>query len=1024
VYLARELKHDRMVAVKVLHPVLAASLQAERFLREIDIIARLAHPNILPLLDSGRAGELLYFVTPYVPGESLRQRLERERKLPMGDAVRIVREVAEALDYAHRQGVVHRDVKPENILLADGHALVADFGIARALSAAADDRLTTVGLAPGTPRYMSPEQAGGAARVDGRSDIYSLACVLFELASGGPPFTGETAQDVARKHVAAPVPSLRSAASVLPRELDLAVAKAMAKAPGDRYATAAEFANALGVAAGAGERWDAAWRRRHWSARRGLAWGVTGMGALLIVAWIARSSSESPLARGVSRLLAAAGLREATLDSSVYVILPLDASGVAIAPAAVDLLRSGLQRWRDITIEDQSRVDEAIGDRGRAVTASDRRRRAVAALGAGRYVDLGATRLGDSVEVTGTLYATATGERLFTSVVRVGSTQRSAAAVIEALAESLLFREGLLHGRADRPAGTSSMRARQAYLSGHRALIEGQLRQADAAFVEATRLDAGYPQALVWLATVRTWIADRPWTQYVNQAMARRHLLRGTDSLLLEGLLALAAGDPQPACVYWEHLTESAPNDFTSWFGLGNCLRRDGVVVRSSGPERWRFRSSYHRAVSAYERAFRLQPSILRGFGRGGLSTLHAIMFTSGARLRDGRALAPDTLRFGGYPLWQSDTLAFVALANEEARLAPLPDAVGEAIQHQRLRFRDIAALWRTEFPTSSDAAEAVAVAAEMLGDEAALDTLRRARDLAVDPDDRLRIAGTEVWFRVKFSLPSNVSGLRAAKALADSLLRRVPDTSASPLLLGSLAALTGRAGLAAKYARKDGSVSAFPALARTAPALLSFASLGGPAESLSTLERSVQAALLNVSAASRQDATALWLTRPAFLAFPEYRFESLARVGETGLRLGNVVAAAFAADTLAVRQLLSEFYSARRWVRPADVMADALLTEASALMWIGDEDAAIRQLDQTLGALRLTASRDLIQIYRAGALVRAMVLRADLAHRRGDAENARRWARAVDELWTDGDAFLQPTVKRMRTLAAELSAR
>src|SRR5207302_998609 len=181
VYLARDLKHDRPVALKVLHSELAASVGAERFLREIQITAHLTHPNILPLLDSGRADEFLYYVTPYVEGESLRSRLERERQLPVDEAVRLAAAVAGALDYAHRHQIIHRDIKPENILLEDGQAVVADFGIARAIHAAEGEQVTETGLAVGTAAYMSPEQAAGEGALDGRSDIYSLACVLYEM---------------------------------------------------------------------------------------------------------------------------------------------------------------------------------------------------------------------------------------------------------------------------------------------------------------------------------------------------------------------------------------------------------------------------------------------------------------------------------------------------------------------------------------------------------------------------------------------------------------------------------------------------------------------------------------------------------------------------------------------------------------------------------------------------------------------------------------------------------------------------
>ncbi len=245
VYLARDLKHGRPVAIKVLRPEIAAALGPERFLREIEVAARLTHPHILPLHDSGQAGGSLYYVMPYIEGESLRDRLEREGQLPLEEALRITREVASALSYAHGHDVVHRDIKPENILLSGGEAVVADFGIARAITQAAGTRLTETGIPVGTPQYMSPEQASGGGPIDGRSDVYSLACVLYEMLVAEPPYTGPSAQVVIAKRFTDPVPSVRRLRDTIPPTMDAAITKALAKAPTDRFATAAQFGEAL-----------------------------------------------------------------------------------------------------------------------------------------------------------------------------------------------------------------------------------------------------------------------------------------------------------------------------------------------------------------------------------------------------------------------------------------------------------------------------------------------------------------------------------------------------------------------------------------------------------------------------------------------------------------------------------------------------------------------------------------------------------------------------------------------------------
>jgi len=245
VFLAYDLKHERPVAIKVLRPEIAVLLGVERFLREIRFAAQLQHPHIMPLFDSGEAGGSLYYVMPYVAGQSLRQRLAREGQLPLDEALRITRDVCDALSYAHGQDIVHRDIKPENILLDASHALVADFGLARAIAAAGGEKLSESGMTVGTPAYMSPEQAGADSRIDGRSDVYSLGCVLYEMLAGTPPFTGPSAQALLARHALDPVPPLRTVRRSLPEHVEQAVMKALEKVPADRFATAGQFLAAL-----------------------------------------------------------------------------------------------------------------------------------------------------------------------------------------------------------------------------------------------------------------------------------------------------------------------------------------------------------------------------------------------------------------------------------------------------------------------------------------------------------------------------------------------------------------------------------------------------------------------------------------------------------------------------------------------------------------------------------------------------------------------------------------------------------
>ena len=296
VFLAEDLKHHRGVALKVLRPELAAVLGADRFLREIEIAAKLTHPHILPLHDSGEADGFVYYVMPHVEGESLRTRLEREGQLPIDDALRITRQVAAALEYAHREAIIQRDIKPENILLHRGEVMVADFGIALAVRAAGGARLTETGLSIGTPQYMSPEQASGDRHIDGRTDIYSLGCVLYETLVGEAPYTGPTSQAIIAKVLTERPPSIRSARDTVSPALEQVVLKSLAKLAADRFATAQQFAEALGDPQAAAVRLMvpamAEGRRPSW--RAALPWAIAGALAVTVGVLVSNRADSPP----------------------------------------------------------------------------------------------------------------------------------------------------------------------------------------------------------------------------------------------------------------------------------------------------------------------------------------------------------------------------------------------------------------------------------------------------------------------------------------------------------------------------------------------------------------------------------------------------------------------------------------------------------------------------------------------------------------------------------------------------------
>jgi serine/threonine-protein kinase len=333
VYLAQDVRHHRRVALKVLKPELAAVIGAERFLHEIETTANLQHPHILPLHDSGEVAGTAFYVMPYVEGESLRDRLTREKQLPIEVAVRIATEVASALDYAHRKGVIHRDIKPENILLHEGQALVADFGIALAVSTAGGARMTETGLSLGTPHYMSPEQATGEREITGRSDVYALGCVVYEMLTGDPPFTGSTAQAIVAQVVTEPPRPLTPRRHTIPAHIEAAVLRALEKLPADRFATPADFAQALG-SRGA-PTIPITWAGTQRPSRERLAWGSAGILALLLAGGAAYhlASSRSGKQPLVASLLPPVGCLFGDLGGSN--LLQLSPDGGMLAFVAV-----------------------------------------------------------------------------------------------------------------------------------------------------------------------------------------------------------------------------------------------------------------------------------------------------------------------------------------------------------------------------------------------------------------------------------------------------------------------------------------------------------------------------------------------------------------------------------------------------------------------------------------------------------------------------------------------------------------
>ncbi len=550
VYLATDLKHHRRVAIKALKPELAATLGPERFLREIEIAASLSHPHIVPLLDSGDAGGLLYYVMPLVEGESLRQRLSLERQLPLEDALAITTDVASALAYAHRHGVIHRDIKPENILLDSGQAVVTDFGIARAVSVAGGERLTGSGVTVGTPAYMSPEQCSGRGPIDGRSDLYSLGCVLYEMLAGEPPFTGPTIQAVMARHLSELPRPLRIVRPSVPARTQRLVDKALAKVAADRFGSAQAFLDALSQKTRV--------PRLTPSARRGLWAGSAVSVALLGLAVLVRRTPRSVAAEvGV-------------------VIVPFDYAGSEERrqPAPHVLLGQALDWLPNVRTIDGSRLLAGNGT-WRTVALADLARGA-RRLG-GRYLIAGSLFPGHGgPEVSVELYAVNDGKRLARANQEVGHDRldRAFERVALQVAAPLVDRERLLTGpQRTLLDATSSIVAFGRLIEGQRQFWNGDFDAAATTLRAAIAADTACGLAYYRLSVAQTWQHDYAAALRTAWAgLARRSQLAPHAVTLLRALRHYELRDGDSATVAFQNAVLEKRDDIDAWLGLGEAL--------------------------------------------------------------------------------------------------------------------------------------------------------------------------------------------------------------------------------------------------------------------------------------------------------------------------------------------------------------------------------------------------------------------------------------------------------------------
>jgi len=627
VYLAEDVKHHRRVALKVLRPELAAALGPERFLREIEIAAALHHPHILALYDSGRTGgpadgrsaptagppdrptaEFLYYVMPFVEGESLRDRLEREKQLPLEEALQIAEEVADALSYAHSRGVVHRDIKPENILLESGHAIVADFGIARAISAAGGDRLTQTGMSVGTPAYMSPEQAAGSDEVDGRSDLYALGCVLYEMLAGAPPFTGPTVENVVHQHLTAeprPIVQLRPA---VPAEVADMLQRALAKTPADRFSPAAAFAQALRGTARASASRTTPPTAPVRPARRLVAL-AGAVGAVAVAAFLV---ATRPWQRSAS------GERDRSIAVLPFENLSGDEENAFFAAGVHEDILTYLAKVRDVRVISRSSV----------MRYADRRltvREVARDLGVAHVMEGSIRRAGNQVRVTAQLIDARTDEHLWAEsfdgeLSDVFAIQTSIAqAIVRALEAQLSPEEQ--QRLAERP--TSSVEAYDLFLkardAGNRAGIslEADL-EVERLLEQAIAVDPGFALAHAMLGEARTqsyWFSADRTPERLAAAKTAIDRAFQLNPGLPEAHLALA-GYYYRGFYDYPRALEQLEIERQGFPGSTDVLHLLGLTLRRLG--RW------SESVDAFEEAAQLDPANLGSKGEAFVTAIDA----------------------------------------------------------------------------------------------------------------------------------------------------------------------------------------------------------------------------------------------------------------------------------------------------------------------------------------------------------------------------------------------------------------
>ncbi|MBA3580433.1 MAG: serine/threonine protein kinase [Gemmatimonadaceae bacterium] len=1010
VFLARDRRQERQVAVKVLHRELGQAIGAQRFLREIKHSSALHHPHLLSIHESGESDGLLYYVMPFMRDGSLRTRIAKEKQLAVGESLRITRQVGEALGYAHSQGIVHRDIKPDNVLFSADHACLADFGIARAVDSVAADTLTSTGLVVGTPAYMSPEQASGEREVDARSDQYSLACLLYEMITGLPPFIGATMQSVISQRFTQPPPSMRAHRPTVPDHVERAVKRALAVVPADRFPSVRDFVAALQDSTAVAEPVSVHSIRRRWFA--------AGAAAALVALAVLAAGPGAEWMRGAWG---------AQIDPAKFVVLPFaaDPDGGRASVEIASSLHASLERWEGLAVVDEATVTAAVARLGTGTLSLEKALDVARDLGAGKLIWGGVASASDASRVNAAMYDVPTGRRL-RGTPNVAISLPATDSTLRRLVNGLLAVPGIPAGFDDGQNGTESYMAWQAYGRGLVALDHGDFATAQRELGDAVRSDPSFTVAHLWLAHIMSIMAPKgqhEWAGNAQRAVAGRMRLRERDAERAHALLALARNDRASACAGFRSLVRSDSLDAHAWLPLGECLLVDNQILRDArSPSGWAFRSSWYAAGNALLRSVEIEPRLYSSamFGR-----LRKAFATSFNQLRSGAYVDKDSVFMYAYPVASADTVMFVPYSPDAtARGLARDDPVGHAriIDRNKTMLVRAARSWVSVAPRSADAFEALAGALEtrgqLTGDDpssSALASVRRARALsprAKSPP----LAQTEVRLLLK------AEEFDAVRTLADSVLKQTRGSGEFPEIAALMAALTGRPSemVAGVQAQHFGDLESLEApLLLAAAEFLSLAALSACSPRLGALEKKVGSLLLSYVEPGKMSATRARLVDEAL------SLSASCSGGSSALRIERPVNPFLEmqqhharGNTVKVRAGFDSLARMRRGMRASNLSPSNLFREAWLRTAIGDTTGAVLQLDLVLEALPTLPAVMLENAVQTASLLRAMAFRAELAAAAGDGETARRWARAVGSLWADPEPDLAPTVQLMKKLA------